>query len=199
VEITPRHFSSRISPCFRHLRARCARPSVPAHPTPRAIEPLHTVDRPVQQLRATGGRTSQLQQQLGAQQGWGGCSKPWPMEAGPGVSPSSPYLRTTRPSGRVSCGVSVQRIGGRQSSQPRGRQRTGSTGLTEQTDRGRGKGEGGAAARLWRRQPPDVTQHARHPHRSPPVRPHPRANQRWPRLASTAAASSGKMSLQPPK
>ena len=71
--------------------------------------------------------------------GGGRCSKPWPMEEGPGVSSSSPYLRTTRPSGRVSCGVSVQHIGGRQSNQARGRQRTGSTGLTEQTDRGRAR------------------------------------------------------------
>jgi hypothetical protein len=30
------------------------------------------------------------------------------------VSPRYPYLRTTRPSGRVNCGGSVKRIGGRQ-------------------------------------------------------------------------------------
>ena len=115
VDSTPRHALQQPNfPCFRHLRALGARLSAPAHPDARAIGPLHTGGTPDSQWRATDRQTRWLQQQSGGEAREGRCSKREAFASRGGVSSRCPYLRTTRPSGRVSCGGSAKRIGGGQ-------------------------------------------------------------------------------------
>ena len=115
VDSTPRHALQQPNfPCFRHLRALGARLSAPAHPDARAIGPPHTGGTPVPQWRGTDRRKRRLQQQSGGKQGRDAAPNERRLQAGGGVSSRCPYLRTTRPPGRVYCGGSAKRIGGGQ-------------------------------------------------------------------------------------
>jgi hypothetical protein len=92
----------------------CARLPAFANPKRRETAPRNSKGTPPPQQRASGLRTLQLQQQSGGKQGGGAAPDERRLPGGGGVSSRNPYLHTTKPSGRVSCGGSVKRIGGGQ-------------------------------------------------------------------------------------